>query len=109
MAEKIKNAQTAPDEQLSGCFKIVAKGPSNDDDATSDEMMPQSKNRTVEWDKMFELLLQFKTKNGHCDVPQRHSEQGKYHLGNWVRTQRNKKNKDTLKKRRVDLLEQAGF
>jgi len=60
------------------------------------------------WDAMFALLLQFKTKNGHCNVPHKHVEQGK-RLGHWVNTQRSKKRKNMLEQRREDLLEQAGF
>jgi len=60
------------------------------------------------WDAMFQLLLQFKTKSGNCDVPYAHVEQGK-NLGHWVSNQRKKKGNETLDQRRMDLLEQAGF
>mmetsp|Transcript_9217 Transcript_9217/g.13460 ORF Transcript_9217/g.13460 Transcript_9217/m.13460 type:complete len:85 (+) Transcript_9217:211-465(+) len=82
MATKnIKNVQPAPDKQLSCCYyDIRAKGPSDD---VSNGTAPQSNSQNRIWDENFELLMQFKTKNGHCNVPFRHVEQGKS-LGFWV-------------------------
>jgi len=115
MAKNIKNAQTTPDEQLSCCYDIVVKCPS---DNTARRTVPQSyygkfnlkkqADNDKKWGAMFALLLQFKTKNGHCNVSRNHVEQGK-HLGYWVSNQRIKKRKAILEQRRVDLLEQAGL
>mmetsp|Transcript_9215 Transcript_9215/g.13454 ORF Transcript_9215/g.13454 Transcript_9215/m.13454 type:complete len:118 (+) Transcript_9215:211-564(+) len=107
MATKnIKNVQPAPDKQLSCCYyDIRAKGPSDD---VSNGTAPQSNSQNRIWDENFELLMQFKTKNGHCDVPRWHIEQGKS-LGVWVRNQKTKKRKNMLEQRREDLLKQAGF
>ena len=39
------------------------------------------------WEEMFNLLFQFKEREGHLDVPQNHKEDGK-NLGKWISTQR---------------------
>lgn len=39
-----------------------------------------------QWDQMFDRLLEFKAKHGHCLVPKRYPEDMK--LGTWVHTQR---------------------
>ncbi|OEU11236.1 hypothetical protein FRACYDRAFT_150337, partial [Fragilariopsis cylindrus CCMP1102] len=44
---------------------------------------------THEWEKMFTLLETFKQKHGHCNVPQRHKEEGQ-RLGFWLNYQRNR-------------------
>ena len=51
---------------------------------------------------MFELLMQFKTQNGHCDVPHSHVKQG-------ITQRAQHESKNALEQRQVDCLEQAGF
>jgi hypothetical protein len=59
------------------------------------------------WESMFELLIQFKQREGHCQVPIHHKEEGK-NLGGWLVTQRKAKRRKTLKKDRLDQLEKVG-
>ena len=42
------------------------------------------------WEKSFGKLVQFKTRKGHCNVPQRHVEDG-FKLGAWLNLQRKAK------------------
>ena len=50
------------------------------------------------WDNGFNNLLKFRKREGHCRVPIFHCE-GKYKLGLWVSTQRNRKKKLSTKQR----------
>eukprot|EP00536_Pseudo-nitzschia_multiseries_P012591 jgi/Psemu1/290388/fgenesh1_pg.490_\ len=47
------------------------------------------------WEIMFALLVVFRNREGHCRVPQDHSEDDKK-LGSWLDSQRQKKKKDKL-------------
>jgi len=63
------------------------------------------------WDKKFDMLLQFKQKNGHCDVPQK-SKFGDGKLGYWVNNQRQAKKgkrKRKISTEHKEKLEGAGF
>ena len=55
----------------------------------------------------FGLLLAFRDREGHCDVPDRHDEQG-VKLGNWLSRQRNLQKKGLLGDGRRRRLEEAG-
>ena len=58
----------------------------------------------VSWDRMFGLLQKFHAREGHCRVDSRIQEKG-FSLGNWVRTQRSRKEKLTPNQiRRLNLL-----
>jgi helicase associated protein len=59
------------------------------------------------WDKMFSSLLDYKSRHGDCNVPQRWSENQS--LANWVNNQRQFKRKGTLSNVRVKKLEEVGF
>jgi len=59
------------------------------------------------WERMHGLLLAFKEREGHCDVPRRHEEQGAK-LGYWLQNQRTAYKRGTLEARRVRALEEAG-
>ena len=61
----------------------------------------------AEWERMHGLLLAFKEREGHCDVPARHEEQGD-RLGWWLQTQRTAYKRGTLEARRVQILEDCG-
>jgi superfamily II DNA or RNA helicase len=57
------------------------------------------------WEEGFRKLEVFKTREGHCRVPQKHLE-GDYRLGKWVSEQRIKKDQITLSRRqRLEELE----
>ncbi|MFH2120305.1 MAG: Helicase associated domain protein [Pseudomonadota bacterium] len=59
------------------------------------------------WEEMFEYLLEFKQKNGHCNVPSRWPENSK--LSRWVSTQREFWKNGKLSENRINRLEEAGF
>ena len=59
------------------------------------------------WERMHGLLLAFKAREGHCDVPRRHEEQGDK-LGGWLGEQRKAYKRGTLEARRVVALEECG-
>ena len=50
---------------------------------------------TQQWEDMYSLLEQYKDREGHCNAPHNHQEDGKY-LGHWLSTQRKDKAKETL-------------
>ena len=55
----------------------------------------------------FGLLLAFRDRDGHCDVPDRHEEHG-VKLGNWLSYQRAARKKGTLGDGRRRRLEEVG-
>ena len=59
------------------------------------------------WSRMFDKLVQFKKKRGHCDVPS--SWPADPHLSNWVANQRHRKKMGTLSPERSKRLESTGF
>ncbi|OEU06615.1 HA-domain-containing protein, partial [Fragilariopsis cylindrus CCMP1102] len=61
-----------------------------------------------EWDENIILLIKFKGREGHCNIPSRHKENGK-NLGMWVSTQRKEKKKGTLDTVREKQLEELGI
>jgi hypothetical protein len=60
------------------------------------------------WNRMFDLLVQYKQEYGHVSPEQRETYQGE-NLGSWCVTQRTAKNKDTLSQDQIDKLEDIGF
>jgi hypothetical protein len=60
------------------------------------------------WDEMCALLEQFKKREGHCKVPQSHTED-EANLGKWVDNQRQLKTKEKLDPDRQKRLEEIGF
>jgi hypothetical protein len=60
-----------------------------------------------QWEVMFRLLEQFKNREEHCNVPQRHKEDGS-NLGSWLFTQRKQKKKGDLNEDRQKRLEEIG-
>jgi predicted transglutaminase-like cysteine proteinase len=62
----------------------------------------------VSWDATYALLQQFKKREGHCKVPQSHTEDGA-NLGRWVKTQRHLTRKEKLAPERQKRLEEIGF
>ena len=59
------------------------------------------------WERMHGLLLAYRDREGHCDVPSMHEEQGAK-LGVWLGRQRTAFRRDMLESRRVRALEAAG-
>jgi hypothetical protein len=58
------------------------------------------------FEKGFAAVLAFKAREGHCNVPQRHIEQG-FRLGMWVNGLRTNKHK--LSDERKRRLDEIGF
>jgi superfamily II DNA or RNA helicase len=61
--------------------------------------------RKNRWEEMFAALKTFKAREGHCDVPKGHDEDG-FKLGNWVDSQRANKN---ISPERRKWLDNIGF
>jgi hypothetical protein len=60
------------------------------------------------WDEMYALLEQYKKREGHCNVPQSHTEDGS-NFGTWVSKQRQLKKKEKLEPDRQKRLAEIGF
>jgi intein-encoded DNA endonuclease-like protein len=60
------------------------------------------------WDEMYALLLQFKRREGHCNAPRSHTEDGS-NLGTWGHDQRQLNRKEKLDSDRQTRLEEIGF
>ena len=58
------------------------------------------------WEFWYDLLEEFKAREGNCRVLQGHKEDD-FKLGSWVRTQR--RNKETLTPERKQRLDALGF
>jgi uncharacterized protein YbgA (DUF1722 family) len=59
------------------------------------------------WNNHYEKLVEFKRKNGHCNVMARYQED--WALGKWVDTQRGAHTKNEMRQHRKELLEEIGF
>jgi hypothetical protein len=59
------------------------------------------------WNALFETLVEFKRKHGHCDVPTHWPENPR--LAKWVVAQRHRKKNGTLSPPRLERLEKIGF
>ena len=60
-----------------------------------------------QWEDMYSLLLKYKKREGHCDVPQSHQEDGQT-LGIWLNNKRQKKRKGLLDKDMEDIMTNLG-
>ena len=60
------------------------------------------------WDEIFNLLIEYKGRVGHCNVPRFHKVDGK-NLGEWLSTQRNEKKRGTLDTVKEKQLEELGM
>ena len=59
------------------------------------------------WEKNYQLLVQFKQREGHPNAPQKHKEDGQ-NLGMWLTTQRQRERTGTLAVDRRKKLEELG-
>lgn len=59
------------------------------------------------WDQMYQLLIQYKEREEHCNVPVKHKEDGQS-LGSWLGTQRKAKKNGSLSIERQQNLEKIG-
>jgi hypothetical protein len=62
---------------------------------------------STQWDYMYNLLVQFKEREGNCNVSLMHKEDEK-NLGTWLITQRSSKKKGKLPKDRQNKLDEIG-
>ena len=60
-----------------------------------------------EWERNFKLLEQYAKREGHCDVPNKHIEDG-VNLGEWLGKQRGAYKKGELDESRQQRLEELG-
>ena len=60
------------------------------------------------WEDMFLLLVDYKKREGHCNVPGKHTENNE-NLGKWLSSQRNNKKRDKLNKDYQHRLEELGI
>lgn len=59
------------------------------------------------WEKMFNALVEFKKRHGHCNVPQKYPENHRF--GRWVNTQRMRFKNGKLPIEKQQRLEKIGF
>ena len=62
----------------------------------------------VPWEETLSSLEELKKREGHCDVPQLHREDGN-NLGAWANAQRQRKKKEKPGPDRQKMLEDTGF
>ncbi len=72
-----------------------------------EEIFEAIRERLVSWEVMFEALVEFKGKNGHCNVTR--GDEETLSLGNWVTTQRQRKRVNRLSDYAVGRLKEIGF
>ena len=60
------------------------------------------------WETMYTLLTQYKQKEGHCNVPQSHQDDGEK-LGIWLKTQRREKKNGSLDAVKAKKLEELNI
>jgi hypothetical protein len=63
--------------------------------------------RGSKWERMYKLLLMYKKKEGNCNVPQNHKEDGE-NLGQWLDRQRYNKKKGRLDTKKEQQLNAIG-
>jgi len=59
------------------------------------------------WNQMYELLENYKSREGNCNVPKRHKENG-VNLGEWLGTQRERKKAENIDSSYTKRLEEIG-
>merc|ERR1712238_391370 len=60
-----------------------------------------------QWENSFNLLVNCKKREGHCNVPNKHKQNGET-LGEWLSTQRKLQNKENLDPEKQKWLEDLG-
>jgi len=63
---------------------------------------------TEQWERRYQLLRKFNEREGHCNVPKRHVEDG-IKLGNWLNNQRQSNKKGCMDTKRVTQLNELGI
>jgi superfamily II DNA or RNA helicase len=65
--------------------------------------------RDAQWAEMFGLLVAYKVKNGHCNVPQNYQTKDGQALGTWCDRQRRVEKNHRLAPNRITRLTELGF
>jgi hypothetical protein len=73
-----------------------------------DGFLSYQQRKDMRWEEGLSILETFRSREGHCNPPYAHKEEG-YNLGSWVTTQRGLKNKGRLVPERERSLEKIGF
>merc|ERR1712238_295758 len=60
-----------------------------------------------QWESSFNLIMKYKDREGHCNVPRSHEEEGEK-LGPWLNTQRQRKRKGKLNTDQIKRLDEFG-
>merc|ERR1712194_580010 len=60
-----------------------------------------------QWENYFTLLVKYKDREGHCNVPDKHKEDGEK-LGTWLDRQRQANRKDKLNADQIKRLDEIG-
>jgi len=71
-------------------------------------IMDNTSTQSDRWERYYQLLCQFYEREGHCNVPTRHEEDG-IKLGIWLNNQRELKKKGKLDSRRMSRLNELGI
>jgi hypothetical protein len=61
----------------------------------------------TKWNNMFSQLVEYRNKNGHCNVPYNWNQNSK--LAKWVSTQRKRQIQGMLSEDQVQMLQNIGF
>ena len=61
----------------------------------------------AQWEGNFALLVEYREREGDCDVPWKHEERG-VNLGKWLSRQREARNKGAMDAEKERRLEEAG-
>lgn len=89
--------------------KIVLRLPQDVSPRFGDALSLKLLERTTSaWEESYGVLVAFKARNGHCDVPHTHIEAG-YRLGEWVNNQRQNHRLGKLAVERIARLESLGM
>ena len=76
---------------------------------SSDESIkqPETTTRNQRWERRFQEIVEYKSKKGHCDVPNTYRRNSQ--LARWVNKQRNRYKSNKLLDDRFRRLQQIGF
>eukprot|EP00548_Thalassiothrix_antarctica_P010765 CAMPEP_0194161376 /NCGR_PEP_ID=MMETSP0152-20130528/78903_1 /TAXON_ID=1049557 /ORGANISM="Thalassiothrix antarctica, Strain L6-D1" /LENGTH=673 /DNA_ID=CAMNT_0038871155 /DNA_START=132 /DNA_END=2153 /DNA_ORIENTATION=+ len=113
ISDEVKNKETTMSDEIKDKETTLSDETKDKETTMSDEIKDKGRNRTIiefnqiAWNKMFELLKNYKRREGNCRVSCNHVEDGK-NLGKWLITQRVQNKKGDIDGCRRILLEHIG-
>jgi len=113
ISDEIKNKETTMSDEIKDKETTLSDETKDKETTMSNEIKDKGRNRTIiefnqiAWNKMFELLKNYKRREGNCRVSCNHVEDGK-NLGKWLITQRVQNKKGDIDGCRRILLEHIG-